>query len=157
MNVISEIVKCFQTRGFVVAIVVFSFVMSGKIYAAQSCEHHNESAGFCMHELPGEAIEKLKIDAGFGWGIFNGTIYNGNDKYTITQLEVSMEPIIDDHHMEMMGDMHHDMSHEPKIHTIKMNLRPLTKSSISMALPEEDLHIHDFNWEVLKAFGYEQQ
>ncbi|MCB1936637.1 MAG: hypothetical protein KDF59_11910 [Nitrosomonas sp.] len=156
MGIISEIFKRFQSGCCIVAFTVFTLVIPSGIYAAQSCEQYIESVDSCAYELPGNVIEKLQIDAGFGWGIFSGTIYNGNDKYTITQLKVSMEPIHDHHHMEMMGDMH-TMSHEPKVHKINMNLHPLAKSSISMALPDEDLHIHDFNWEVLKAFGYEQR
>jgi len=143
---------------YFVAAFVFSFlVIANKIYAAESCMQQTDSAGTCSYELPNGIINELTIDAGFGWGIFSGTIYNGNDKYTITQLNVSMEPIHDDHHMEMMGDMHHAMSHEIKVHEIKMNLRPMAKSAISMALPNEDVHIHDFNWEVIKVFGYAEQ
>ena len=102
------------------------------------------------NELPNEAIQKLKIDAGFGWGIFNGTIYNGNSDYFITQLTVSMTPIHDDHHMEM----HANMSHETKEHQIDLNLAPLSKGAISMALTGEDTHVHDFVWEVIQVIGY---
>ena len=42
-----------------------------------TCHKHHSK----LMELPDEAIQKLKIDAGFGWGIFSGTIYNGNENY----------------------------------------------------------------------------
>ncbi|MBA3757103.1 MAG: hypothetical protein H0X02_13165, partial [Nitrosomonas sp.] len=60
---------------------------SGK--SESNCHEHQSK----LIELPDEAIQKLKIDAGFGWGIFNGSIYNGNESYSVTQLTVSMVPI----------------------------------------------------------------
>lgn len=104
-------------------------------------------------ELPREAAEKLKIDAGFGWGIFSGTIYNGNDHYHIAQLVISMAPIHGHHH----GDMHATMSHEPKIHHIDLDLPPKSKGALSMPLANEDNHIHDFDWTVIKVMGYDVQ
>lgn len=101
-------------------------------------------------ELPQEAIQKLKIDAGFGWGIFSGTIYNGNDHYHITQLVVSMTPVHDHHHMHM----HANMPHDPKVHNIDLDLPPLSKGALSMALPDDVVGAHDFKWEILKVTGY---
>jgi hypothetical protein len=101
-------------------------------------------------ELPQEAIQKLKIDAGFGWGIFSGTIYNGNDHYHITQLVVSMTPVHDHHHMHM----HANMSHDAKVHRIDLDLPPLSKGALSMALPDDVVGAHDFKWEILKVTGY---
>lgn len=121
-----------------------------------ACNEQFETTQPCSFELPKETIEKLKIDAGFGWGIFNGSIYNGNNEYVITQLVVSMTPIHDHHHMEMMGNMH-DMSHETRIHHIRMNLKPLAKGALSMALDDDVVHVHDFKWEVLKTFGHKAQ
>ncbi|MER0216986.1 MAG: hypothetical protein DU481_12530 [Nitrosomonas sp.] len=103
-----------------------------------------------MIELPEDAIQKLKIDAGFGWGIFSGTIYNGNDHYHITQLVVSMTPVHDHHHMHM----HANMSHDPKVHDIDLDLPPLSKGALSMALPDDVADVHDFKWEILKVTGY---
>lgn len=99
-------------------------------------------------ELPQGAIQKLKIDAGFGWGIFSGTIFNGNDNYHITQLVVSMTPVHDHHHM------HSNMSHDPKVHQIDLDLPPLSKGALSMALPNDVADAHDFKWEILKMTGY---
>jgi hypothetical protein len=101
-------------------------------------------------ELPEDAIQKLKIDAGFGWGIFSGTIYNGNDHFHIKQLVVSMTPVHDHHHMHM----HANMSHDPKVHDIDLDLPPLSKGALSMALPDDVVGAHDFKWEILKVTGY---
>jgi hypothetical protein len=102
-------------------------------------------------ELPQDAIQKLKIDAGFGWGIFSGTIYNGNDNYHITQLIVSMAPVHDHHHMHM----HSNMLHDPKVHQIDLDLPPSSKGALSMALPSDVADAHDFKWEILKVTGYQ--
>ena len=124
-----------------VLILVFWFHAS---VASQVVEQQSEAI-----ELPAEAINNLKIEAGFGWGIFSGTIYNGSSEYLITQLTVNMTPIHDDH-MEMMGHM----SHEPKTHQINLNLAPLSKSALSMALEGDDTHVHDFDWEILQVMGH---
>ena len=108
------------------------------------------SANTKLIELPQDAIQKLKIDAGFGWGIFSGTIYNGNGNYHITQLVVSMTPV-HDHHMHM----HPNMSHDPKVHQIDLDLPPSSKGALSMALPSDVADAHDFKWEILKVTGYQ--
>ena len=112
-----------------------------------TCHKHQSK----LIELPDKAIQKLKIDAGFGWGIFSGTIYNGNENYHLTQLIVSMTPIHGHHHM----DMHANMSHDPKIHQINLNLPPLSKGALSMPLAGEDVHIHDFEWKIIKVTGHQ--
>lgn len=105
-------------------------------------------------ELPQDAVRKLQIDAGFGWGIFSGTIYNGNDNYHITQLVVSMTPVHDHHHMHMHMHMHPSMPHDPKVHHITLDLPPSSKGALSMALPDDVADVHDFKWEILKVTGY---
>lgn len=133
----------------------FNEAMQGKVGNAAKreanalCREQSSGNAPTGIELPAEAINKLKIDAGFGWGIFSGTIYNGNSEYLITQLTVNMTPI-HDHHMEMMGHM----SHEPKTHKIDLNLAPLSKSALSMALDAGDTHVHDFEWKILQVLGH---
>src|SRR5690242_9689284 len=39
-------------------------------------------------DLPIGALDKLVIHAGFGWGIFSGSLYNGNGDYVLTQITV---------------------------------------------------------------------
>lgn len=116
-----------------------------------ACCQQSANAALALTELPQEAIQKLKIDAGFGWGIFSGTIYNGNDNYHITQIVVSMTPIHDHHHMHM----HANMSHDPKTHYIDLDLPPASKGALSMALPNDVADVHDFKWEILKVTGYQ--
>ncbi|MDP1558925.1 MAG: hypothetical protein Q8K59_05595 [Nitrosomonas sp.] len=101
--------------------------------------------------LPAAAIKKLQIDAGFGWGIFNGRIYNGTD-YRVTQLTLRMTPI-HDHSMEMMSMT----SHQAKEYTIDLNLPPSSKGALSLAINADDAHIHDFQWEILQVLGHKTQ
>lgn len=141
--------RCYAALYAVIALLVLPCTVSADVL----CVQQEDAMAPCSYELPRDTIDQLKIDAGFGWGIFSGSIYNGDGMHLITRLVVSMEPIHDHHHMDMMGDMH-VMSHETKIHEIKMNLPPLTKGALSMALPAEDAPIHDFKWEVVKVYGY---
>lgn len=117
-----------------------------------SCHSARDADSPCLIELPQDAIQKLKIDAGFGWGIFSGTIYNGNDDYHVTQLVISMTPKHDDHHMHM--HMHANMSHDAKVHKIGLDLPPASKGALSMALPDDVADAHDFNWKILTVSGY---
>ncbi len=99
-------------------------------------------------KLPETAIGNLQIEAGFGWGIFSGSIYNANKDITITKLIVSMVPVHGPH-------MHHtDMSQEPREYVIETNLLPLSKSALSVALTKKDAPIHEFEWGITQAFGY---
>ena len=152
----SKFIKFIFTHVLIALLAVSQTAIASESPAAAPCLQQSESTQPCPFKLPQETIEKLKIEAGFGWGIFSGSIYNGNHEYTITHLVVSMEPIHDHHHMEMMGDAH-NMSHETRIKQINMNLRPLTKGALSMALDDDVVHVHDFKWEVLKAFGHKTQ
>lgn len=101
--------------------------------------------------LPDDAINKLVINAGFGWGIFSGNIYNGNSNYTLTQLIVSMTPIHDQH-----SEMSTMSSNAIKKYTIKLNLQPLSKGALSLAIDADNMHAHDFDWEIIKAMGYKK-
>ncbi|UJP05681.1 MAG: hypothetical protein LZF61_01515 [Nitrosomonas sp.] len=118
-----------------------------------SCHPTTGSPQSCLIELPQQAIQQLKIDAGFGWGIFSGTIFNGNYNFHIKQLVISMTPVHDHHHMHM----HTQMSHEPKIHRIDLDLPPISKGALSMALPNDVVDAHDFKWEILQVTGYQTQ
>lgn len=101
--------------------------------------------------LPDDAIDKLIINAGFGWGIFSGNIYNGNRNYTLTRLIVSMTPIHDQH-----VEISTVSSNTSRKYTIELNLQPLSKGALSLALDNVNMHVHDFEWKIIKAMGYEQ-
>ncbi len=141
------------TKTLAIAVHILVLAIASQTIHANHSPDHNEQLSETTPQgtaLPDELIQKLNIDAGFGWGIFNGTIYNGNSDYFITQLTISMTPIHDDHHMEM----HANMSHETKQHQIDLNLPPLSKGALSMALTGDDTHVHDFEWEVIEVIGF---
>ncbi len=125
--------------------------LSDKSLTTPGCCQQSDAQHPNLIELPAEAIQQLKIDAGFGWGIFSGTIYNGNDHYHVKQLVVSMTPIHDHHQMHM----HANMSHEAKQHQINLELPPMTKGALSMPLTGDDVHVHDFKWEIISVMGYQ--
>lgn len=144
-------IKFLGAQSLLILLIVAHTAIASESSAAASCCQQSGTAQSSRVELPSEAIQKLKIDAGFGWGIFSGTIFNGNDNLHITQLVVSMTPIHDGHHMHM----HADMSHDPKIHHIDLDLPPASKGALSMPLTGDDMHVHDFKWEVIKVIGYQ--
>lgn len=136
----------------IIILLAVSFpALTNESAAAAGCCQQSDAQQPDLIELPAEAIQQLKIDAGFGWGIFSGTIYNGNDHYHVTQLIVSMTPIHDHHQMHM----HENMSHETKQHQINLELPPATKGALSMPLTGDDVHVHDFKWEIIKVMGYQ--
>ncbi len=148
---LSQSIKFFCAQSLLALLIVAHTAIASESPAAASCCQQSGTEQSSRVELPAEAAQKLKIDAGFGWGIFSGTIFNGNDNFHITQLVVSMTPVHDGHHMHM----HADMSHDPKIHHIDLDLPPASKGALSMPLTGDDVHVHDFKWEVIKAIGYQ--
>lgn len=123
----------------------------------ESIDELHRAQNLCRKQLSGqpkniklsaEVINNLEIEAGFGWGIFSGNIYNANQDVIITKLIVSMTPI-HDHHTQ-----HMKMEHEPKEYVIETNLSPLSKGALSVALDEQDAPVHKFDWHISKAFGY---
>lgn len=149
MNVY-ELKRILLAHSLLAILIISLSAVAGESPSTKPCAQQSDSKQPCLIELPEEAIQKLTIDAGFGWGIFSGTIYNGNKNYHITQLVVSMEPM-HDHHM----DMHSAMSHAPRIHHIDLELPPVSKGALSMPLANEDAHIHAFKWQVVKVIGYQ--
>lgn len=130
-------------------LIVQPLFTSVTVYAADCCQQAGAKQSI---ELPETAIQKLQIDAGFGWGIFNGSIYNGNKDYHITQVTISMVPIHGHrhHHME-----HQNTLHQARIYTIDTDIPPVTKGALSMSLPNDLLHVHGFDWKVIKLTGYQ--
>lgn len=92
----------------------FAYRLSNEAPVTVPCNRQSDSQQQqpCAMELPEAAIRKLKVDAGFGWGIFSGSVYNGNENYHVTQLTVSMLPIHGHHHHGEPTTMPHD----PKVH-----------------------------------------
>lgn len=132
-------------------LVVTNLFFTSNIINAEQCCASTESKKII--ELPESAIKNLEINAGFGWGIFSGSIYNHNKDYHVNQLTISMIPIPGHGH----GEHHHDhqaTANEPRMHTITINLPPDSKGAISMPLPDGDLHVHSFDWKIVKASGY---
>ena len=150
MLVTSKFIRLASALTLLAWLTLSQSTVASDLPASQPCCQQSANAALALIELPQEAIQKLKIDAGFGWGIFSGTIYNGNDNFHITQLVVSMTPVHDHHHMHM----HANMSHDAKVHHIDLDLPPSSKGALSMALPNDVADVHDFKWEILKVTGY---
>ena len=110
----------------------------------------SEVARSCFEKFPGkvpededlatEALGKLDTDGGFGYGIFSGSIYNGNSDYTVTQVTILLTPI---------------PAGSPLItreYNIDVTVPPLTKGALSVALISDGTR--EFSWSLTKARGY---
>lgn len=151
MITISQRFKAAGALVFLVWLVFSQNAIATDTSVAKPCCQQSAAQAAAVVELPQEAIQKLRIDAGFGWGIFSGSIFNGNENYHLKQLVVSMTPIHDGHAMHG----HENMSHEPKVHQINLDIPPASKGALSMPLPNDDAHVHDFKWHIIKVMGYQ--
>ncbi len=96
-------------------------------------------------ELPPAAFEKLDIHAGFGWGIFSGTLYNGNSDYTVTGVTIRLTP-------PAKGNGNTRDSSGGNEYDIELNLEPLSKTALSMPVPSDNTL--EYSWKITKARGY---
>ena len=98
------------------------------------------------HEIfSAEVVEKITIDAGFGWGIFGGSVYNGNSDYTITQITVKLTP------SQIIGTSSTSPLIAEQYH-IDITVPPLTKAALSMPLDADGTL--EFLWELVQVQGY---
>ena len=114
----------------------------------------SEAVRSCLEKLPGEvpedenltteALGKLDADGGSGYGIFSGSIYNGNSDYTVTQVTLLLTP--------MGKELSAETSLDTREYNVEVALKPLTKGALSMALISGGAR--EFSWSLTKARGY---
>lgn len=110
--------------------------------AERSCREKFPEKGLQDENLAAEALGKLDADGGSGYGIFSGSIYNGNSDYTVTQVTILLTPI---------------PAGSPLItreYNIDVTVQPLTKSALSVALISDGSR--EFSWSLTKARGYKE-
>ena len=112
--------------------------------AKSACREKFPDTKFHDAELAPEVLGKLVIHAGFGYGIFNGSIYNGNSDYTVTQITILLAPM---RKKEAAG-----ASVEGKEYHIDLNLEPFTKGALSMPIPSDNTL--EYSWRLTTARGY---
>ena len=95
-------------------------------------------------DLPADALARLDVSAGFGWGIFSGTIFNGNKDYAITSITVLLTPPTNNKSAQTLGS--------GREYDIALALEPLTKGSLSMPVPSDNTL--EYTWKITKARGY---
>lgn len=97
-------------------------------------------------ELPPGAFEKLVVHAGFGWGIFSGTLYNGNSDYAVTNVTVRLTPTTTGNG-KSGGEF-------PKAneYDIELSVQPLSKTALSMPIPSDNTL--EYSWKIVRATGY---
>ena len=108
---------------------------------AQISAHPNKE----LEIFSAEVVERITIDAGFGWGIFGGSVYNGNPDYTITQITVKLTP------SQIIGTSSVSPLIAEQYH-IDITVPPLTKAALSMPLDADGTL--EFLWELVQVQGY---
>ncbi|PTR14134.1 hypothetical protein [Nitrosospira sp. Is2] len=108
------------------------------------CAKRLENVGSNELDLPSEALNKLVVNAGFGWGIFSGTVYNGNKDYVLTGVTVLLTPPANN-----KSDQTPASGTE---YDIALALEPLAKGSLSMPVPSDNTL--EYAWKITKARGY---
>jgi hypothetical protein len=111
------------------------------------CEQRSENVGTEELDLPTHALARLDVSAGFGWGIFSGTIFNGNKDYAITSITVLLTPPTNNKSAQTLGN--------GREYDIALALEPLTKGSLSMPVPSDNTL--EYTWKITKARGYKAQ
>ena len=109
------------------------------------CEQRSENVGIGAEELdlPVVALGRLDVSAGFGWGIFSGTIFNGNKDYVLTGVTILLTPPTNKSDQTPASGREYD---------IALALEPLAKGSLSMPVPSDNTL--EYTWRITKARGY---
>ncbi len=79
-------------------------------------------------DLPPEALAKMVVHAGFGWGIFSGSLYNGNSDYALTQITVLLTPMKKSDAAQAPA--------EGREYDIALAVQPLSKAALSLPSPQ---------------------
>lgn len=112
--------------------------------AARTCRKKLAEMELHGAPLPPDALGKLIIHAGFGYGIFSGSIYNGNSEYTVTRITVLLTPT---------GKMKPaEASVDGKEYDIDLTVPPFTKSALSMPVLSDNTQ--EYSWKITRASGY---
>lgn len=112
--------------------------------AMRACREESAEGKLTEADLPADAFSKLVTHAGFGYGAFSGSIYNGNGDYTVTQVTVLIAPSTPTKGAEA--------SVNGKEYNITLTVQPLGKGALSMLIPSDNTL--EYSWKVVKARGY---
>lgn len=112
--------------------------------AMRACRKESAENRVTEADLPADVFSKLVTHAGFGYGAFSGSIYNGNGDYTVTQVTVFIAP--------MDPAKGAEASVNGKEYNIGLTAQPLSKGALSMPIPSDNTL--EYSWKVVKARGY---
>ena len=95
-------------------------------------------------DLPADALAKVIVHAGLGWGIFSGSLYNGNGDYALTQITVVLTPMKKSNAAEVPT--------EGREYDIPLAVQPLAKAALSLPIPSDNTL--EYSWKIVKARGF---
>jgi hypothetical protein len=110
----------------------------------RACREQTPGRATDETNLPPDALAKLVVHAGFGWGIFSGTLYNGNSDYVVTQITVLLIPMRKSNVEEAPAG--------GREYNIALAVQPLTKAALSMPIPSDNTL--EYSWKIVKGLGF---
>lgn len=112
--------------------------------AARVCREQLPEGQAGEIDLPADALAKVIVHAGFGWGIFSGSLYNGNRNYALTQITVELTPAKKSNAAEAPA--------EGREYTIALAVQPIAKAALSLPIPSDNTL--EYSWKITKARGF---
>lgn len=104
---------------------------------SNQCDEASPDDNSNVIALPSDAVNKIKIAVGFGWGIFNGSLYNGNKNYAIEQVIIKPIP-------SQIAGTSSEISLKTKEYNIDVTVLALSRGALSMVLDSVDTQ--EFEW-----------
>jgi hypothetical protein len=112
--------------------------------AVRACREQSPGGQAGETDLPADALAKVIVHAGFGWGIFSGSLYNGNSDYALTQVTVVLTPMKKSNAAEPPA--------EGREYDIALAVQPLAKAALSMPIPSDNTL--EYSWKIARARGF---
>lgn len=97
-------------------------------------------------EVPANVVSQLDGRAGYSYGYFEGTIYNGNKDWTITQLTIVLTP--------KQKDKSLDQTHRAKEYNVNVTIPPLINTKFIESVASDGSN--EFDWHISSARGYKK-
>jgi hypothetical protein len=111
---------------------------------SNQCDEASPDDNSNVITLLSDAVNKIKIAAGFGWGTFNRSLHNGNKNCAIEQVIIKLIPL-------QIAGTSSEVPLETKEYNIDVTVLPLSKGAPSMVLDLDSTR--EFEWRLVNILG----
>ena len=123
---------------------VTSDTAAGAIHRA--CRAKYPAVAISETEAPDDVVRQLDGRASYSYGYLEGTVYNGNKSWTITQLSIVLAP--------KSKEKPPDSARSAKEYNVRVTVAPLT--NVKFIESVANLGTADFDWHISGARGYKK-